>query len=183
LGSLNIECLLEALLFVADGPAALEDLAQALECDLAAVETAIAQLASSLAEHGLCITRLGSRVQMVTSPDASAAIERFLGVGGHSRLSPAALETLAVIAYRQPITRAQIDAIRGVNSDGVLRTLLARSLITPAGRLEQAGRPIVFSTTFEFLQYLGLRSLDELPRPSGVGRDEDPITGQATDLD
>ena len=169
MGSLNIDCLLEALLFVADGPAALEDLAQAMECELATVEDAIARLDSALVHRGLCIARYGSAVQMVTSPDASAAIERFLGVTGHARLSPAAMETLAVIAYRQPITRAQIEAIRGVNSDGVLRTLLARSLIAPAGRLEQAGRPVLFKTTFEFLQYLGLQSLDELPRPPDDG--------------
>ena len=164
LGSLTTDCLLEALLFVADGPIALEDLAQAMECDLGGVEEAIAELTSALAQRGLGIARSGSAVQMVTSSEASAAIERLLGAGGHARLSLAALETLAVIAYRQPITRAQIEAIRGVNSDGVLRTLLARSLIAPAGRLEQAGRPILFGTTFEFLQYLGLRSLDELPR-------------------
>jgi segregation and condensation protein B len=164
-GSLTTDCLLEALLFVADGPVPLADLAQAMECDSNAVDDAIIKLTRALADRGLCLARVGSAVQMVTSPDASAAIERFLGSGGHARLSPAAMETLAVIAYRQPITRAQIEAIRGVNSDGVLRTLLSRSLVAPAGRLEQAGRPILFGTTFEFLQYLGLRSLKDLPRP------------------
>ena len=129
LGSLTLDNLVEALLFVADGPVSLQDLTQALECDLASVESAITRLTGALVERGLRIARIGAAVQMVTSPDASAAIERFLGAGGHTKLSPAALETLAVIAYRQPITRAQIEAIRGVNSDGVLRTLLARSLI------------------------------------------------------
>ena len=175
LGSLTNDCILEALLFVADGPAAVEDLAQAMQCDVQTVEEAITTLAAALAQRGLSIARSGSAVQMVTSPDASAAIERFLGAGGHTRLSPAALETLALIAYRQPITRAQIEAIRGVNSDGVLRTLLARSLIQPTGRLEQAGRPILFGTTFEFLQYLGLRSLDELPHaPDEADRETPP---------
>lgn len=174
MASLTLDSLLEALLFVADGPVPLQDLVQALECDLSAMEDAIARLTVALAERGLCMVRAGSYVQMVTSPAASAAIERFLGAGGHARLSPAALETLAVIAYRQPVTRAQIEAIRGVNSDGVLRTLLARSLITATGRLEQAGRPVLFGTTFEFLQYLGLRSLDDLPRLPDVAGEPSP---------
>ena len=79
------------------------------------------------------------------------------------KLSAAALESLAIIAYRQPITRAAIEGVRGVNSEGVLRTLLARSLVAPVGRLEQAGRPILYGTTFEFLQYFGIGSLAELP--------------------
>jgi segregation and condensation protein B len=159
----DIDRFLEALLFIADGPAALDDLAKALEVEIAQVEEAVGRLSAALAGRGLAIVRIGSRVQMVTAPDACSAIERFLGVSDSSRLSPAALETLAIIAYRQPITRAQIDAVRGVSSDGVLRTLTAKSLIAPVGRLAQAGRPVLFGTTVEFLQYFGICSLDELP--------------------
>jgi len=102
-------------------------------------------------------------VQFVTAPEAAPYVERFLNLDLSSRLSTAALETLALIAYQQPIARMQIEAIRGVNCDGVLRTLLSRGLVAPQGRLDQAGRPIVYGTTFEFLQYFGLSDLSELP--------------------
>lgn len=157
------DLLVEALLFVADGPVALEDLARALASDTKTVRQTVERLIEASSERGLRLVRSGSRVQMVTMPEAASVIERFLGLNLSSKLSPAALETLAIIAYRQPITRPQIDALRGVNSDGVIRTLVARSLITPVGRLEQVGRPILFGTTFEFLQYFGIESLDELP--------------------
>ena len=97
------------------------------------------------------------------SPAAAAAIERLLGVDTSPKLSPAALEALAVIAYRQPVTRTQLEAIRGVNCDGVLRTLLSRSLIEEQGRLEAVGRPILYGTTFEFLQYFSLNRVEDLP--------------------
>lgn len=155
--------LLEALLFVADGPVGVDELARAMECDRDAVLQAIQQVAQRFQQTGLRITHEGTRVQMVTAPELAPWVERFLGVDTSSKLSAAALETLAIIAYRQPITRAQIEAVRGVNSDGVLRTLLAKNLITQVGRLEQAGRPLLFGTTFEFLQYFGIRSLSELP--------------------
>jgi segregation and condensation protein B len=100
---------------------------------------------------------------MITVPGAAPAIERFLGMDRSGRLSAAALETLAIIAYRQPITRARLESVRGVSSDGVLRTLQAKELVAPVGRLEQVGRPILYGTTFEFLQYFGIASLEELP--------------------
>lgn len=109
------------------------------------------------------IVRSGQRVQLATAPDTVDVIERFLGVSGSSKLSGAAMEALAIIAYRQPITRAQVDAVRGVNSDGVMRTLQARQLIQPMGRLEQAGRPVIYGTTFEFLEYFGIPSIESLP--------------------
>jgi segregation and condensation protein B len=100
---------------------------------------------------------------MVTAPEAADQVRRFLGLELSGKLSPAALETLAIVAYRQPVTRAQIEAIRGVNSDSVLRTLVNHGLIEEQGRLEQAGRPIIFGTTFEFLQQFGLSDLEQLP--------------------
>ncbi len=160
---LDLDCLLEALLFVADGPVNLEDLARASQRDRSSVEQALQRLSATYAGRGLRIACAGSEVRMVTAPDAGPAIERLLGLSSSGRLSVAALETLAIVAYRQPITRAQIEAIRGVNSDAVLRSLVAKSLVVPVGRLEQAGRPVLFGTTFEFLQYFGISSLDALP--------------------
>lgn len=155
--------LLEALLFVADGPVEVDELARAMECERDAVLQAVQQLASRFHDTGLRITHEGTRVQMVTAPEMAPWVERFLGVDTSGKLSAAALETLAIIAYRQPITRAQIESVRGVNSDGVMRTLLAKNLIAQVGRLEQAGRPLLFGTTFEFLQYFGIKGLNELP--------------------
>ncbi|NLT74194.1 MAG: SMC-Scp complex subunit ScpB [Chloroflexi bacterium] len=156
--------LLEALLFVADEPASVSDLAAALDAPIEAVQQALDWLTAENAKRGVSVIRVGMRVQMVTIPEAAACVERFLGMDRTARLSPAALETVAIIAYRQPITRAQVDAVRGVNSDAVIRTLRARNLIETVGQLEQAGRPDLFGTTFEFLRYFGLASLEDLPR-------------------
>lgn len=106
---------------------------------------------------------------MVTAPEAADYVRRFLGLELTGKLSPAALETLAVVAYRQPATRADIEAVRGVNSDSVLRTLINRGMIEEQGRLDKAGRPIVYGTTFEFLQHFGLAALEQLP-PLGEGQ-------------
>ena len=99
---------------------------------------------------------------MCTRPEYAGVVAK-LHEPHRFRLSRPALETLAIIAYRQPVTRAEIEAIRGVNCDGVLRTLLSKGLIEEVGHLEQAGRPVLYGTTFQFLQYFGLQSLDELP--------------------
>jgi segregation and condensation protein B len=103
------------------------------------------------------------KVQLTSAPETAPIVERFLGLEATSRLSRAALETLAIIAYQQPVTRPEIDAIRGVNSDGVLKSLLSKGLIQEAGRAERAGRPILYQTTSDFLGYFGLSSLNELP--------------------
>jgi segregation and condensation protein B len=105
---------------------------------------------------------------MVTAPDCASYVERFLGLQFSGKLSTAALETLAIVAYRQPITRAQVEEIRGVNCEGVLRNLVARGLVEELGRLDRAGRPILYGTTFEFLQYFGLSDLTELPQVEEV---------------
>jgi segregation and condensation protein B len=102
-------------------------------------------------------------VQLVSAPEATSYIQAFLGLELTGRLTQPALETLAIIAYRQPVTRAALEAIRGVSCDGVLRTLVSRGVAEEVGRLDQAGRPILYGTTFEFLQYFGLKSLDDLP--------------------
>lgn len=161
----DLPTLLESLLFVAPAPTPVARLAQVLGLTEELLEPVLAQLAAGYvdARRGLRLLRKGDRVHLTTAPEAALHIERFLGLDLSSKLSPAALETLAVIAYRQPLTRAGIEAIRGVSCDGVLRTLIARELVEPVGRLEQAGRPFLYSTTVQFLQYFGLESLNHLP--------------------
>ncbi len=162
----TLPTLIESILFVAAEPVAVGRLAQLLETSQEAVEIALADLADMYraGRRGIRLQRKGDRVQLVSAPEAASYVERFLGVDAASKLSPAALETLSVIAYKQPLTRADLEAVRGVNCDGVLRTLLARELIEPVGRLEQPGRPFLYGTTARFLQYLGLESLADLPQ-------------------
>ncbi len=159
----SLTALVESLLFVADEPVSVARLAEALEVTPGQVERALRELDQVLQNRGLYLQRTGSRVQMVTIPQAAEPIERFLGLGARRRFSPAALETLAIVAYRQPITRPEIESIRGVNSDSVLRTLLAAGLIEEQGRAETVGRPILYGTTFTFLQHFGLSRLEDLP--------------------
>jgi segregation and condensation protein B len=168
----QLESLIESLLFVADEPVAVSQLAKALEVEVNSIEGALKRLRTEYSQRGLRIQRKGERVQIVTAPEAAAHIERFLGLQLSGKLSTAALETLAIIAYQQPVTRAQIEAVRGVNCDSVLRTLARKGLIEDIGRLEQAGRPILYGTTFEFLQYFGLQDLADLPPLEGKGDEE-----------
>ena len=162
--ALPIDALVENLLFVAQEPVSAERLAAVLEISPDEVEAVLNALSHEYSRRGLRLQRHGRHVQMVTAPEAADYVRRFLGLELTGKLSPAALETLAVVAYRQPVTRADIEAVRGVNSDSVLRTLINRGLIEEQGRLEKAGRPIVYGTTFEFLQHFGLASLEQLPR-------------------
>lgn len=173
--ALGLPALLECLLFVAPEPVTVAHLASSLDVPVELVEAALDQLAARLSQGGLRLQRSQNRVQLVTAPEAAAAIERFLGLNPTARLSPAALETLAIIAYRQPITRSQIDELRGVNSDGVLRTLLHWGLVEQGERLEQAGRPFQYGTTPDFLRYFGLQSLDELPPLAEEGAEVSPL--------
>ncbi len=175
----NLAALVESLLFVADEPVSVGRLAEALERTPGEVERALRELEESLLGHGLELERMGSRVQMVTRPEAAAAVERFLGLGGRRRLSPAALETLAVIAYRQPVSRPEIEVVRGVNCDSVLRTLLSAGLIEEVGRGATVGRPILYGVTFAFLQHFGLGRLEELPPLEAVGADAEEQAGVA----
>jgi segregation and condensation protein B len=160
---LDLPARIEALLFVADEPAHFGQLAQALEVSEGEVMFALQELEVQCRRRGLRLQRRDRQVQFATAPEAAPDVQRFLGLESSSRLSAPALETLALVAYRQPITRPQIEAVRGVNCDSVLRTLLSRGLVAAQGRLDQVGRPIVYGTTFEFLQYFGLSNLAELP--------------------
>ncbi len=160
---LSHAALLESVLFVASGPVSTSRLAKTLEISIGAVETLLYDLAETYAERGLRLQWTGSAVQLTTAPEASDAVERFLGLEVTARISQAALEVLAMVAYMQPITRPQIDQIRGVNSDGALRTLLSKGLVEENGRLDTPGRPILYGTTPQFLQHFGVGSLAELP--------------------
>lgn len=160
---LSAQSLLESLLFVASGPVSAARLAAALETTPAAVEELLRALEADYAGRGLRLQRSGGLVQLTTAAEAGAIIERFLGLEVTTRLSQAALEVLAIVAYLQPATRPQIDQLRGVNSDGALRSLLSKGLVEEVGRLEKPGRPILYGTTPEFLQAFGLNSVAEMP--------------------
>ena len=157
------QALIESLLFVADQPVEIQDLATALDVDTNAIKEALQALETQYQSRGIRLQRKRDQVQLVSAPEAGPTIELFLGLERSGRLSVAAMETLSIVAYLQPVTRIQVEAIRGVRSDGVLRSLVRRGLIEAIGRAETVGRPILFATTFEFLQQFGLQSLGDLP--------------------
>lgn len=162
--SLELKKNIESLLFIAPGPTSPNQLADALGKNVKEIENGLKVLGDFYNENsGLRLQWHAGKVQLTTSPDASAIIEKFLGLEATTRLSRAALETLTIIIYRQPITRPGVDAIRGVSSDGVLRSLLSKGLVEEVGRAEGPGRPILYGTTTELLQHFGLSSLAELP--------------------
>jgi segregation and condensation protein B len=155
----------EALLFVSSGLVSIGQISKALEQSETEVEHTLKALDTHYKEygHGLRLMRVKSRVQLTTAPELNETVESFLGLEATSTLSQAALETLSIIAYKQPVTRPEVDVIRGVNSDAVMRTLLSKGLIEELGRADTPGRPIYYGTSAEFLQYFGLESLDALP--------------------
>jgi segregation and condensation protein B len=160
---LSLSAQLEALLFVSGEPVATAQLAAALDVAPSVVERSLNELDASLASRGLRLQRHAGRVQLTTAPQLAELVERFLGLEATTHLSRAALETLAIIAYQQPVTRPQIDSIRGVNSDSMMKSLLHKNLILESGRADGPGRPILYSTTPEFLQHFGLNSILEMP--------------------
>jgi segregation and condensation protein B len=163
---------LEALLFIAPGAVTPIQLAVAIGLPAREVEKGLEQLESQLAGHGIRLQHHHGRVQLTTAPEIAPVVEHFLGLEATSHLSRAALETLAIVAYQQPVTRPEIDVIRGVNSDGVLKSLLSKGLIQEAGRAERPGRPILYITTSDFLGHFGLSSLQELPPLQDQANDE-----------
>ncbi len=156
------EAALEALLFVAERPLGRRDIAQLAGTDRVTVDARLGDLEVSLAGRGIRLLVDGDRIELATAPEAGALVARYVGADA-VRLSPASLETLAIVAYRQPVTRAAIDRIRGVDSDYTVRTLLHRRLIVELGRSDAPGRPFLYGTGFEFLERFGLTSLEELP--------------------
>jgi segregation and condensation protein B len=154
---------LEAVLFTLNRAVTLLELQDILQSPLADIEAASATLTERLRGRGLFVQRHQDQLQLVTDPAQADVVRRVLRPEYPSRLSPAAYETLAIIAYRQPLTRARIEEIRGVNCEAVLESLEEKGLIEETGRLEAPGTPRLFGTTMKFLQILGLSSLDELP--------------------
>jgi len=158
----KLKLALECMLFVSPQPLSVQHVAKSLNLDDLDVERAMHELRLDFADRGLQIVRVAGGYQMCTRPEYTEHISSMLAPE-RTHLSRAALETAAIIAYRQPVTQPEIDAIRGVNSDAVLKTLLERRLIRQAGRRETVGRPILYATTDEFLNYFGLNDLSELP--------------------
>ncbi len=154
---------LEAMLFVAAEPVTLAQLAAALDVTISVIERGLRELEDSLAGRGVRLQRHAGRVQLTTAAELAEIIEHFLGLEAIAHLSRAALETLAIVAYQQPVTRPQIDAIRGVNSDAMMKSLLGKGLIQEAGRTDGPGRPILYTTSPVFLQHFGINSLGEMP--------------------
>ncbi len=153
---------LEALLFVAERPLTRREIAALAGVDFETVDARLGDLEVALRGRGVRLLAAGDRVELATAPEAGSLIARYVGAEG-VKLSPAALETLAIVAYRQPVTRGVIERIRGVDSDYVVRSLLHRRLIAELGRADSPGRPILFGTSFEFLERFGLTTLDDLP--------------------
>lgn len=154
---------LVAMLFASPSPLDLETAARVLKSSTEDLEEAL----GFLKEHpplGLRVQLAGGHLDLVSDPASAEYVEELLGLNRPVKLSRAALETLAIVAYRQPVTRGDVEAIRGVNSDSSLTTLLNRGLVAEIGRRESAGRPALYATTAEFLQHLGLDSLSDLPQ-------------------
>ena len=156
------EAQLEALLFVAERPLARREIAALAGVDRATVDARLGDLEVSLGERGIRLVLSGDRVELATTSEAGALIARYVGADA-VRLSPASLETLAIVAYRQPVVKAAIERIRGVDSDYTIRTLVHRRLVVELGRSDAPGRPYLYGTGFEFLERFGLATLDELP--------------------
>jgi segregation and condensation protein B len=160
-GELTEEAL-EALLFVAERPLSRREIASLAGVDRATADARLGDLEVTLRGRGIRVVVSGDRVELVTAPEAGALIARYVGTDA-VRLSPASLETLAIVAYRQPVTKSAIERIRGVDSDYTIRSLLHRRLVVELGRSEAPGRPFLYGTGFDFLERFGLTSLDELP--------------------
>ena len=159
--------IIEAILFVSGEPVQLGAVARALEVTELEVSAAADELASDYDynRRGICLRRFGSHIQLSTRPDYAPQIEKLLQPIQKQSLSQAALETLAVVAYKQPVTRLDIEAVRGVKCDYSVQSLMNKGLIEEVGRKETLGRPILYGTTDAFLSHFGLTSLEDLPQP------------------
>lgn len=168
-GVKQLAAAIESLLFVSGRPLERAELRKLLDVDEEKLQSALQVLEHDLEglNRGIRLQLLGEQVQLVTAPENARYVAALLGLPMTAKLTSAALETLAVIAYRQPITRGQIEAVRGVNSDRALASLLQHGLVVEVGRAQTVGRPALFATTTEFLQLFGLTKLDELPHIQG----------------
>lgn len=154
---------LEAVLFANGEPVSMEKLCSVFEITQLQLSRWLDQLESDLEERGICLIRLDGEVQLAAAKEFNEYVERLVDGLRPARLSSPTLETLAIIAYRQPVTRPEIEEVRGVKVEKALNTLLAYDLITEVGRRESTGRPILYGTTEEFLRHFGIKNLAELP--------------------
>jgi len=162
----HIAAAIESLLFVSGRPLTYAELRKLLDVDDVRLAGSLQLLADTLESQGrgIRLQRLGEQAQLVTAPENARYVAALLGLPMTARLTSAAMETLAVITYRQPVTRAQIESVRGVNSDRALMSLIQHGLVAEVGRASTVGRPALFATTGEFLQQFGLTSLEQLPQ-------------------
>lgn len=170
----KMKSMLEALLFVSSEPLVPKELKRLTGMHESDLTTILEEIASEYAERGggVIVGKVAGGYQMTTNPEHADLIRRLKGKGRSQKLSLAALETLAIIAYKQPITKAEIEDLRGVNADGMVKSLLEKHLIKIVGKKETPGRPLLYSTSREFLQYFGLNDLTELPTLKDLERDE-----------
>jgi segregation and condensation protein B len=160
----SLPALIETLLFISTSPISISQLAKGLDESEKKIKDALDQLDEYYTQNrGLVLQWHQNKVQLTSAPFMGEIIENFLGIEIKTTLTHASLEAMAIIAYKQPITRPEIDEIRGVNSDGVVRNLLSKGLIEEVGRREGVGRPVLYGTTTDFLSYFGLSSLEDLP--------------------
>ena len=166
--------ILEALMFISAEPLSPKELKAVVDLHEADIEDLMEDLISEYSERdgGVLIGRIAGGYQMHTNPRHGNLLRKFSGSVKSQKLSPAALETLAIIAYRQPFTKAEVEQLRGVNSDGVMKSLLEKRLIKIMGKKEAPGRPMLYGTTREFLQYFGLNDLTELPTLKDLERED-----------
>ena len=175
--SRETKAIIECLLFVSKEPLTLKAIAQVLEIP----EEDVKVLADELMEeyntnrHGICISLVANGYQMCTRPEMAGYIEKLYKPQGAHGLSKAALETLAIVAYKQPVTRTEIESIRGVKVDSAIGTLVEKNLVKEVGRKDGPGRPMLFGTTSSFLRYFGLQDLSELPDPAEFTRQHGDI--------
>lgn len=174
----------EALLFIAERPLSTAELAELGGVPRLHAEGALGDLAEALAEdrRGLRLQRMDDAWRLVTAPEVGARLAAY-AARQEARLTPAALEALAVVAYRQPCTRGDVERVRGVDSDYVIRSLLHRRLVVELGRRDTPGRPVLFGTTFTFLERFGLTSLDDLPPLSSDAAQLTALTEPAATVD
>ncbi|MCE5195491.1 MAG: SMC-Scp complex subunit ScpB [Nitrospiraceae bacterium] len=166
--------LLEAILFLSGEPIILSSLKDTIEIPEQDLKRFMDELMAEYKERnrGILIVEIANGYQMITNPEHSESLKKFKATKAATKLSLAALETLAIIAYKQPMIKAEVEQLRSVNSDGVIKTLLDRKLIKIMGRKEAPGKPLLYGTTKEFLQYFGLKDLSELPTIKDLDREE-----------